>query len=229
MLMKMGICDSDIMTVEQIIVYIKSRLDTSNIEFVKYVPEEVMFDIEDKTFECDIFITEIIFKDLGYDGISLAKLINGMMPSCKIIFYVEDIPDDIDVYEAEHINCIKKKDRDAKLIKALSAAIECLNSKKGNYVKICYGRTTNVFTSNEVICIKKEERLTKYYTVRGEYVQYISLTDAERILPEIFIRVNSGCIVNRQYIKNYTHSVITLSTDEVIKIGRQYKKKLDIK
>ena len=71
--MKIGICDSSMHEVEAVKDFIESRMDLDNVEFELYLPEEASIDVEESTFSCDIFITEIVFDNLQYNGICLAE------------------------------------------------------------------------------------------------------------------------------------------------------------
>ena len=183
--------------VEAVKDFIESRMDLDNVEFELYLPEEASIDVEESTFSCDIFITEIVFDNLHYNGICLARAINRSVPNCKIIFYADHIPDGWDIYDVEHCNCVMKRNRDIKLVHAVDTAIKRLNMSKSNFIRVCYGKTINIFSASEIICIHRDDRLTRYCTTRGDYVQYITLTNALKNLPKIFVRVNSNCIINR--------------------------------
>lgn len=109
--------------VEAVKDFIESRMDLDNVEFELYLPEEASIDVEESTFSCDIFITEIVFDNLQYNGICLARAINRSVPNCKIIFYADHIPDGWDIYDVEHCNCVMKRNRDIKLVHAVDMAI----------------------------------------------------------------------------------------------------------
>lgn len=143
--MKIGICDSSMHEVEAVKDFIESRMDLDNVEFELYLPEEASIDVEESTFSCDIFITEIVFDNLHYNGICLARAINRSVPNCKIIFYADHIPDGWDIYDVEHCNCVMKRNRDIKLVHAVDTAIKRLNMSKSNFIRVCYGKTINIF------------------------------------------------------------------------------------
>lgn len=224
--MKIGICDSSMHEVEAVKDFIESRMDLDNVEFELYLPEEASIDVEESTFSCDIFITEIVFDNLQYNGICLARAINRSVPNCKIIFYADHIPDGWDIYDVEHCNCVMKRNQDIKLVHAVDMAIKRLNMSRSNFIRVCYGKTINIFSASEIICIHRDDRLTRYCTTRGDYVQYITLTNALKNLPKVFVRVNSNCIINRQHVKHYSRSTVTLDNGEVVKIGRPYKEEV---
>ena len=149
--MKIGICDSSMHEVEAVKDFIESRMDLDNVEFELYLPEEASIDVEESTFSCDIFITEIVFDNLHYNGICLARAINRSVPNCKIIFYADHIPDGWDIYDVEHCNCVMKRNRDIKLVHAVDTAIKRLNMSKSNFIRGCYGKTINIFSASEII------------------------------------------------------------------------------
>lgn len=221
--MRIGICDSTMQKVEAVERFLKYNMELDEMEFKQYLPEEASMDIEESIFSCDIFITEIVFDNLNYNGILLAKEINRAFPSCKIIFYVDHIPSELDIYDVEHCNCVLKKDRDKRLIHAIHSAIMRLDQNHKNYVRVSYGKIVHVFSSNDVVCIRKENCLTKYYTIKDTYAQYKPLSEAIKELPETFVRVNSNCIVNRRHIRRYSRNEVTLDSGETVKIGRAYK------
>ena len=97
---------------------------------------------------------------------------------------------------------------------------------RSRFIRVCYGKTINIFSASEIICIHRDDRLTRYCTTRGDYVQYITLTNALKNLPKVFVRVNSNCIINRQHVKHYSRSTVTLDNGEVVKIGRPYKEEV---
>ncbi len=77
------------------------------------------------------------------------------VPNCKIIFYADHIPDGWDIYDVEHCNCVMKRNRDIKLVHAVDTAIKRLNMSKSNFIRVCYGKTINIFSASEIICIHR--------------------------------------------------------------------------
>lgn len=224
--MRIGICDQTKQEVNCTEQFLRKNVNAESVVYKTYLPEEAAIDIEEKTFSCDIFVTEIVFNDLKYDGLCLAKTIKKARPDCKIIFFAEYVPDKWDIYEVEHSYLVLKEHRDDRLVKAVCSTIGCLESKKQDYVRVSYDGAINVFSSNEIICIKRDDRLAKYYTTGGEFPQYISLRELEKTLPDTFVRVNGGCIVNKAHIKSVSGNEVVMCTGESVKIGRVYKDRL---
>lgn len=94
---------------------------------------------------------------------------------------------------------------------------------ENTYLKVRYNRKLAALKCEDIIMIKKENRITKYYTVKNVYMEYKSLSDIELLLPEYFIRCNAGTIVNKNYIKRFNHTELVMKNDEVFRIGRSFK------
>ena len=93
-MVKIGVCDVNEDEISRTIYLLESQIKnfyigTNNVTFVKYTIDLVMLDLDDQKFDCDIFITELSFQN-GSNGVSLAKKINAIVPSCNIIFFTKN-------------------------------------------------------------------------------------------------------------------------------------------
>lgn len=109
-------------------------------------------------------------------------------------------------------------------IAALSKEInEAEEKKEYTYIKVKYSRKITTLKCSDIIKIKMENRITKFYTVNETYMEYKPLADIEPLLPEYFIRCNAGTIVNKNYVKSFNHTELVMKNDEVLRIGRSFK------
>ena len=187
-----------------------------------------MLDIDYQKFYCDIFITELLYPN-GKNGVKLAKRINAVAPSCKILFYANKIPEELDIYEANHVNCMLKGRHDARLVTFMNDLVEKMsNDDKKQFIKIRYDRNVNILDCRDIMYIKIENRVTIYYTNKkndqrdGKYYEYRPLSEIMKDLPDNFVRCSAAAVVNRDYISNYNHQTVTMVDGEEIKIGRRY-------
>jgi DNA-binding LytR/AlgR family response regulator len=187
-----------------------------------------MLDIDYQKFDCDIFITELLYPN-GKNGVKLAKRINAVAPSCKILFYANKIPEELDIYEANHVNCMLKGRHDARLVTFMNDLVEKMsNDDKKQFIKIRYDRNVNILDCRDIMYIKIENRVTIYYTNKkndqrdGKYYEYRPLSEIMKDLPDNFVRCSAAAVVNRDYISNYNHQTVTMVDGEEIKIGRRY-------
>lgn len=231
--MTIGVCDVNPDETQRIVYFLRSQIknniiDNENVRFVSYNLDSVMLDIDYQKFDCDIFITELLYPN-GKNGVNLAKRINAVAPSCKILFYVNKIPEELDIYEANHVNCMLKGRHDARLVTFMNDLVEKMhNDDKKQFIKIRYDRNVNILDCRDIMYIKIENRVTIYYTNRkndqrdGKYYEYRPLSEIMKELPDNFVRCSAAAVVNRDYISNYNHQTVTMVDGEEIKIGRRY-------
>lgn len=231
--MTIGVCDVNLDETQRTVYFLRSQIknniiDNENVRFVSYNLDSVMLDIDYQKFDCDIFITELLYPN-GKNGVKLAKRINAVAPSCKILFYANKIPEELDIYEANHVNCMLKGRHDARLVTFMNDLVEKMsNDDKKQFIKIRYDRNVNILDCRDIMYIKIENRVTIYYTNKkndqrdGKYYEYRPLSEIMKDLPDNFVRCSAAAVVNRDYISNYNHQTVTMVDGEEIKIGRRY-------
>lgn len=164
----------------------------------------------------------------GRNGVELAKRINKAAPSCNIIFYTNKIPNELDIYESRHVNCMLKGRHDGRLVMTTGRLIEALMSEKSKaFIKIRFDRNIIILDCREIMYIRLEGRVTKFYIVMNEkekkiFYEYRPLSEIMKDLPDNFVRCSSSVVVNRDYVYMYTHQMITMKDGREVKIGRKY-------
>ena len=99
---------------------------------------------------------------------------------------------------------------------------EAVEARKNNTIKIKFDRSVNIIECSKIRFIRIENRVTKFYTDKEVLYEYKPLNQIQEELPDNFIRCHNAIIVNRNYIKKFNRSVITLDDGEKLKIGRRY-------
>ena len=223
--MKITICDTDVNSMIQLADRLdkKYNLDDENVTIACCQPNDIIFDLDDGKFDSDILITEILLNNLQYTGVDLVKKVNEQVPMCKIIYYVHHIPENIDIYETRHVNCIKKGKQEERLEKCVSKIWQEVTLRSDRkIIRVKFDRTVNMLDCNKIHFIRIENRVTKFYTDEGVLYEYKTLRDIQRELPANFVRCHNAIIVNKDYIESYNHSTVTMITGETLKIGRKY-------
>ena len=199
-----------------------------DVTIISYNLDLVMLDLDDQKFDCDIFISELSFPG-GKNGVKLARKINDSGPSCNISFYTNKIPDELDIYDARHVNCMLKGRHDARLVTLVDKLMDELHSdERKRFVKIRYDRNVNILDCRDIMYIRIEKRVTKYYTTRktdksdGVFYEYRPLSEIVEELPDNFVRCSAAAVVNRDYVRSYNRQVITMMDGETVKVGRRY-------
>ena len=232
-MVKIGVCDVNEDETRRTVYLLESQMrngviDKDNVTIVSHSLESVMLDLDDQKFDYDIFITELSFYN-GRNGVELAKRINKAAPSCNIIFYTNKIPNELDIYESRHVNCMLKGRHDGRLVMTTGRLIETLMSEKSKaFIKIRFDRNIIILDCQEIMYIKIENRVTKFYTARTEenenrvFCEYRPLSEIIKELPDNFVRCSASGVVNKNHIKQYNHQTVTMMDGAVIKIGRRY-------
>lgn len=232
-MVKIGVCDVNEDETRRTVYLLESQMknaviDKDNVTIASHSLEPIMLDLDDQRFDYDIFITELSFYN-GRNGVELAKRINKAAPSCNIIFYTNKIPNELDIYESRHVNCMLKGRHDGRLVMTTGRLIEALMSEKSKaFIKIRFDRNIIILDCQEIMYIKIENRVTKFYTARTEenenrvFCEYRPLSEIIKELPDNFVRCSASAVVNKNHIKQYNHQTVTMMDGAVIKIGRRY-------
>ena len=121
-----------------------------------------------------------------------------------ILFYANKIPEELDIYEANHVNCMLKGRHDARLVTFMNDLVEKMsNDDKKQFIKIRYDRNVNILDCRDIMYIKIENRVTIYYTNKkndqrdGKYYEYRPLSEIMKDLPDNFVRCSAAAVVNR--------------------------------
>lgn len=232
-MIKIGVCDVNSVETGKTVYLLNDKMKNklfgeNKVILSSYNFDSVMLDLDDQKFDCDIFITELNFLN-DKNGVMLAKRINASVPSCNIIFYTNKIPKDLDIYEVHHVNCMIKGYHESRLITFIDALVERLgNDVRKRFIKIRYDRNVNILDCREIMYIRIENRVTKYYTTKkndsedGVFYEYRPLSEIMEDLPGNFVRCHAAAIVNKDYVSNYNRQTVTMVDGEKIKIGRRY-------
>ena len=232
-MVKIGVCDVNEDETRRTVYLLESQMknaviDKDNVTIASHSLESIMLDLDDQRFDYDIFITELSFYN-GRNGVELAKRINKAAPSCNIIFYTNKIPNELDIYESRHVNCMLKGRHDGRLVMTTGRLIEALMSEKSKaFIKIRFDRNIIILDCQEIMYIKIENRVTKFYTARTEenenrvFCEYRPLSEIIKELPDNFVRCSASAVVNKNHIKQYNHQTVTMMDGAVIKIRRRY-------
>lgn len=224
--MKIGICDESNEVKVQLREYLKNLYE-EELEYVykMYTPAEILIDIEDMVFDCEILIMETMYPESNVDGVELAKRINSKFPFCKIIYLTNNENAIKEVYETNHCYFIRKKDASQVLEQAMEKAFTMVkqDTDRKSLEIICEGH--HVFINKpDIIYIEKCGRTINFVTRYREYVCYESLSAIKKLLGTNMVRVHGGYIVNLAYVTYLGVEHIEVQNGKIIPIGRTYDK-----
>ncbi|MCM1398956.1 MAG: LytTR family DNA-binding domain-containing protein [Clostridium sp.] len=223
--MLLGICDDNKKDIGKATQAIKTNIHNGELRVKEYDPEELLIDIEEELFHCDILVLEIYFKSITYNGIDLANMINRSFPPCEIIFFSSHIEYSLRVYETRHCYYVWKQEVEKMLPVAINKALLELddNAHRDVMPLVCDGHTVFI-DKKEILYIEREDRKINVVTEEHKYTCYQSLVEIMKNFRDNMIRVHGGYIVNFNKVTGIRKNIIELSNNMKIPLGRTYEK-----
>lgn len=226
--MKIGICDENHKN-RYLIKKILQSIFEEEKEYLlhPYTPNEVLIDMEERQFDCEVLILNTEYRNSDMDGVTLAKRINEAFPFCKIIYLTENENAIKDVYETKHCYFVRQKDMEQVLPLAMQKAMNMLKQESDRKAIeiICEGH--HVFINRaDIIYIEKCGRTIHIVTNYREYICYESLSGIQKQLSSSMVRAHGGYIVNLAYITYLSVEHLEVQNGKIIPIGRTYDKNI---
>lgn len=179
-------------------------------------------------YKCD---SDLIIMDIQMpmmNGMEVAKEIRKLDENVMLIFITETAKFAINGYSVAAFNYILKPlvyetfqynlERVIRLMEARKPRHKDLlvNNDEGKVVKI---------SIDDIIYIAKEKDMAIYHTRQGVFRKRIPLFKiAEMLQNDPFAVVNSGCMVNLNFVRNVSNDEIQVTNGEVVMLSRGKKK-----
>lgn len=169
---------------------------------------------------------DILFMDIRLNeesGIEYIKK-NTEMFKDTILIYMTGYDEFIeDAFETDPIYILRKPLTEEKIGKALTKAIEKLNSEK-EYFVLKTAKEVIKIKYKDLLYIESEGRIVYFHTTDGIVKKYGKLKEIEILLGEKYIRIHKSYLVNISKIKIYKSTKIILENDQELTISRTYAK-----
>lgn len=183
-------------------------------------------DVLDPNFITDRFYTDydLYFLDIEMNpsGKEIAKKLNDVHPQAIIIFMTNH---DSYIFETQILNpfyFIRK----THLKDDFMIAIEMLKNSTNNYLTITSDREQIIINVNNIKYIDIYRGKLTFHTVEKDIYSWGTLQDLLNKLPsEIFIKIHSSYIVNRNYITGIVKNDILID-DLKLPVSRRYLKNI---
>lgn len=176
---------------------------------------------EKSDFDSDIFPDLFIF-DIqlsGVNGMEAARQLRAYGYQGYIIFLTSFREFVFQGYEVRALNFLLKPVQKEALFLCLNDIVEelscCNYTFNGNKI-------VQSIPYKDILCFSTCFHNIEILSTSGVYSHYGSLNRIIEMLPEYFLRVHRGYIVNMKHIRIFTKNQITLSNGSVVSIGRSY-------
>lgn len=227
--MRIGICDdnkADCYEAKEILGHC-DMVRTEEFPIACLSPDDVVLDLEEGLFACDLMVLDIEFENEKYNGIRLAKRINQIAPLCQIIYLTDFLEFAPEVYETEHCYFVLKKNMKVMLPLAFEKAYRLYErDKRQMFIELVSEGKKHYLPIHEIIYMEKEGRRLRIYTIHGDYYCYESLAAAVKRCGGELVRCHGSYIINLHYVKYYGREKLTLANGMQIPIGRTYQEQM---
>ncbi len=223
--MKIAICDNDKLLLKTI--------SNDVLEYFDNKAEVYMFDSDIDMIEhikagliINILIMDIKLDD-NRSGIDCVKVINSLIPHCKVIFLTAFIEYVSDVYETAHEYYVLKTNSNIDLPRALKKAVTSLLTERTT-ILIDNKNSTALIDTESINYIERNKRISKIVCDTGIYYSALRLDELIEKLDDIrFVRCHNSFIVNFQKVVSYQKSNFNFKNGEIITVSRTFKKAVD--
>lgn len=165
----------------------------------------------------DILLLDIEMKAIN--GIDLAKQIRADNSLVQIIF-ITGFPDFIaDGYEVSALHYLMKPVSGKKLSEVLKRAVVNLGKTKQKVLFSIDGETVGV-TADKIMFVEAFAHSVVISTLDNSFEVKMSISEAERLLGDEFIRCHRSYIVGLKYISRITKTDVILDNDELVPLAR---------
>lgn len=172
---------------------------------------------------------QIIFLDIemqGLNGIETARILRKVDKDFILIYVTSYEQYTLESFEVSPFRYLIKPVADEKLRDVLKSAIVDITEKR-NYLFYNVGSSHFQIRTDEILVLYSEfgRKIHVELNNKEDVSFYGKISLIEEQLPEsIFVKVNSGTIVNMHYIAAFSQGVITLINGENVSISRSRRK-----
>lgn len=220
--MKIFICDDELEDAKSTKKIIDGYRGLTDITIVN--PDEMVLDIEEGFFDCDIVILDIEYHKDNLNGIAIGHMINEKYPACQIIYLTKVTDYASDVYETEHVYFVTKMNQQRTLFRAIDKAIDRHNSDIDyRYIKVFVEKKNCTILQRDIVYLERNERVTTIFTSNDEMKTYSSLSSLSKNLSDDFARCHGSYVVNLNSVVEIENGKVVLKNGRELPIGRTYK------
>lgn len=221
--MQIAICDDHPKIVEWLAGVIEQRLEGENrIARFFDAPELEIYLRDTVRGQVDVIFLDI---DLpGENGISLAKKIQSFYPQIKIVFITGYIEFAQRIFEVRPAYFLLKPISAEAVMQALERVLEIMARERQTVLSF---QTKNGLVSVPCAAIRyleSRDKLLLIYESENRWETRLKLDEAERRLPDYFVRCHQSCMVNMNSIQNFSAEEIRLYSGERIPVSRSRQK-----
>ena len=222
-MLRIAICDDERIHLRHTAELIDSALAARSADISCFDSSEALLQAVASGYAPDIAVLDIQMGEM--DGISLAKRLNALTPSCRIIFVTSYLAFATEVYSTEHVYFILKSQIDERIGSALEKAVSAIDADRGSGamlpVKVRGG--TELIPVKDVKYVERLGRKTHVVTAGSELWSAHAPAELLSGHEERFIRCHQSIWVNPQWVSAMKSDEFLLKDGASLPISRGYK------
>ncbi len=217
------ICDDSKLSLDINKAYVSNFVQKSKVKAECYTFQQ----IDDRlsqlyhSISIDIAVLDIDFQK-GEEGIELARNLMKSNPLVIIIFVTSHEEYALDAFNLTAFGYITKPIEEKKFEKLFTKALLQLRGihavKNNNSIEFVANGKKQMIKENSILYVEKSGHIVEIVTEKQNFSVYDSLKNIEEKFSTLFLRVNKGTLVNRNYIAEITNQTITIVTGKVFDI-----------
>jgi len=217
------ICDDSKLSLDINKAYVSDFVRKSKVRAECYTFQEINDRLTQlyNTVSIDIAVLDIDFQR-GEEGIELARNLMKSNPLIIIIFVTSHEEYALDAYNLTAFGYITKPIEEKKFEKLFTRAllqIRGIHAVKNNAsIEFVANGKKQILKENNILYVEKSGHTAEIVTEKQVFTVYDSLKNLEEKFSDLFLRVNKGTMVNRNFITEITNKTITIATGRVFEI-----------
>lgn len=228
--MQIAILDDESLAAEELAHKLKDLPCLAGIEYQidSYASSEELLAATDVQGYPDILLCDVCLgeQDSGIDLIS-QHFASGRTQIIYVSGYLENA---VEVYRTDHTYFLLKPVDRAKLSHALEKALAGANKAEQAapvFVELPEGRNRHMVNAQTIVFAESNLRKIHVHKTDGQTISvYMKLDELESLLPEGFVRIHQGFLVNMAFIERVRPKEVELSDGTALPVSRNRSKEV---
>lgn len=220
-MLSIAICDDELIHCQRTAEVIRQQLTDYALDIQLFTSPKLFLEtVENNNYTPQISILDIQMEYI--DGITLAQMLNRLLPRCAIIFLTSFLSMATEVYETEHVYFIVKDQIEKRIRQAVERALQQIQGEPMLVFRT--GTTHHSVPCRDVLFLERVLRRTRIKTIQTEeWVRECPDILLSGRLEQMFVRCHQSYWVNLSSITDMDRTEFVLFDHTHIPISRTYR------
>lgn len=221
-MLKIAVCDDEVIQRLDVVNKIKSVLDSKYYDYCYDIEE---FSSGEHLISSDSYF-DIVFLDIKMDklsGIDIAKNMRENNRDTKIVFVTAFQEYVFEAFDVSAFHYLMKPASEEKISEIIDKILKLFSQKENNnqYILINKGKSTIKVLLDSIYFFEVQNRIINIHTEREVIQYYDKIANIETKVPkDSFFRCHRSYIVNLKYVMKFNKNEIILDNGETIMLSK---------